>query len=151
MVEHLTFNQVVRGSNHRCFIKQAEIFYKVSAVFITGGYGGIGRRAGFRYQWASRAGSSVGISKVNNISELKNAIKKAGKYDNKILIEEGIIGKEVECAVLGNENVISSCIGEIKAADEFYSYEAKYNNQNSKTLIPAEITDEKSKKIEKRC
>ena len=57
-VEHLTFNQVVRGSNPRCFIKQAEIFYKVSAVFITGGYGGIGRRAGFRYQWASRAGSS---------------------------------------------------------------------------------------------
>lgn len=96
----------------------------------------------------SNSGSSVGISKVNNISELKNAIKKAGKYDNKILIEEGIIGKEVECAVLGNENVISSCIGEIKAADEFYSYEAKYNNQNSKTLIPAEITDEKSKKIE---
>ena len=58
LVEHLTFNQVVRGSNPRCFIKQAEIFYKVSAVFITGGYGGIGRRAGFRYQWASRAGSS---------------------------------------------------------------------------------------------
>ena len=96
----------------------------------------------------SNSGSSVGISKVNNISELKNAIKKAGKYDNKILIEEGIIGKEVECAVLGNENVISSCVGEIKAADEFYSYEAKYNNQNSKTLIPAEIIDEKSKEIE---
>lgn len=97
----------------------------------------------------SNSGSSVGISKVNNEEELKQAIDTAAKYDRKILIEEGIIGREVECAVLGNEDIISSCVGEIKAADEFYSYDAKYNNQESKTLIPAQISEEKSNEIQK--
>lgn len=97
----------------------------------------------------SNSGSSVGISKVNNEEELKQAIDTAAKYDRKILIEEGIIGREVECAVLGNEDIISSCVGEIKAADDFYSYDAKYNNQESKTLIPAKISEEKSNEIQK--
>ena len=97
----------------------------------------------------SNSGSSVGINKAHNIQELKSAIEEAAKYDNKILVEEGIIGREVECAVLGNEDVISSCVGEIKAADEFYSYDAKYNNEESKTLIPAEISKEKSEEIQK--
>ncbi len=96
----------------------------------------------------SNSGSSVGISKANNLEELQKAIIEASKYDKKILIEEGIIGREVECAVLGNENVISSCIGEVKSADEFYSYDAKYNNQESKTIIPAEISESKSKEIQ---
>lgn len=97
----------------------------------------------------SNSGSSVGINKAHNIQELKSAIEEAAKYDNKILVEEGIIGREVECAVLGNEDIISSCVGEIKAADEFYSYDAKYNNEESKTLIPAEISKEKSDEIQK--
>ena len=97
----------------------------------------------------SNSGSSVGINKAHNAQELKSAIEEAAKYDNKILVEEGIIGREVECAVLGNEDVISSCVGEIKAADEFYSYDAKYNNEESKTLIPAEISKEKSEEIQK--
>ena len=97
----------------------------------------------------SNSGSSVGINKAHNMQELKSAIEEAAKYDNKILIEEGIVGREVECAVLGNEDVISSCVGEIKAADEFYSYDAKYNNEESKTLIPAEISKEKSEEIQK--
>jgi D-alanine-D-alanine ligase len=96
----------------------------------------------------SNSGSSVGISKAHNKEELEKAIKEASKYDRKILVEEGIKGREVECAVLGNENVISSCVGEVKAADEFYSYDAKYNNQESKTEIPAEISAEKSKEIQ---
>ena len=97
----------------------------------------------------SNSGSSVGISKVHDNEELENAIMEAAKYDKKILIEQEINGREVECAVLGNEDVISSCVGEIKAADEFYSYDAKYNNKESKTLIPAEISEEKSKEIQK--
>lgn len=97
----------------------------------------------------SNSGSSVGISKVNGKDELKNAITKASEFDRKILIEEGIVGREVECAVLGNEDVLSSCVGEIKAADDFYSYDAKYNNQESKTLIPADISDKKLKEIQK--
>lgn len=97
----------------------------------------------------SNSGSSVGISKVTNEEELKTAIIEASKFDSKILIEEGIVGREVECAVLGNEDVISSCIGEVKAADAFYSYDAKYNNNESKTMIPAEISEEKSDEIRK--
>ena len=95
----------------------------------------------------SNSGSSVGISKASNEKELEDAIIEASKYDKKILIEEGIDGREVECAVLGNEDVISSCVGEIRAADEFYSYDAKYKNQESKTLIPADILAEKSNEI----
>lgn len=95
----------------------------------------------------SNSGSSVGIKKAKNILELEDAIKYAGQYDNKILIEKGIVGKEVECAVLGNEDVIASCVGEIKAGDEFYSYDAKYFNQTSKTVIPAEISEEKAEEI----
>ena len=97
----------------------------------------------------SNSGSSVGINKVNNREELEKAIVEASEFDRKILIEEGINGREVECAVLGNEEVISSCVGEIIAADEFYSYDAKYNNQESKTLIPANISKEKSEEIQK--
>ncbi len=96
----------------------------------------------------SNSGSSVGINKAHNLEELKFAIEEAAKYDNKILIEEGIFGREVECAVLGNEDVISSCVGEIKSADEFYTYDAKYNNQESKTIIPADISKEKSEEIQ---
>lgn len=92
----------------------------------------------------SNSGSSVGISKVKNRQELNDAVEKAIKYDYKILIEEGIKGKEIECAVLGNESVIASGVGEIISADEFYSFDAKYINSNSKTLIPARI----SKKVE---
>ena len=97
----------------------------------------------------SNSGSSVGITKANSVDELIKAINEAAKYDNKILIEQGIVGKEVECAVLGNDDVISSCVGEILAADEFYSYDAKYNNQESKTLIPANISNEKSEEIKR--
>ena len=97
----------------------------------------------------SNSGSSVGISKVNSKEELEKAIIEASKFDRKILIEEGIDGREVECAVLGNENVISSCVGEIKSSDGFYSYDAKYKSKESKTLIPAKISAEKSEEIRK--
>lgn len=96
----------------------------------------------------SNSGSSVGINKAKSQEDLKKYIEYASKFDNKILIEEGIIGKEVECAVLGNEEISSSCVGEIKSAEDFYSYDAKYKNNKSKTLIPANISDEQSKKIQ---
>ena len=99
----------------------------------------------------SNSGSSVGINKATNIEELKKYIEYASKFDNKILIEQGIVGKEVECAVLGNEDVIASCVGEMKAADEFYSYDAKYKNEESKTCIPADIPEEVSEKIRKQA
>ena len=95
----------------------------------------------------SNSGSSVGINKVTNIEELKKAIEYATNFDKKVLIEEGIVGKEVECAVLGNEDVISSCVGEIKPAEAFYTFDAKYKNQESKVLIPADLPKEMSNKI----
>ena len=97
----------------------------------------------------SNSGSSVGVNKAENKEELKEYIKYARKFDKKILVEKGIQGKEVECAVLGNENVIASCVGEIKPADKFYSYDAKYQNEDSKTTIPANLDKEVSGKIKK--
>lgn len=95
----------------------------------------------------SNSGSSVGINKSNNIEDLKEHIEYASQFDNKILIEEGINGREVECAVLGNEDVTASCVGEVKSAEDFYSYDAKYNNEESKTEIPANISKNISDKI----
>ena len=95
----------------------------------------------------SNSGSSVGIKKANNLEELANAIEFASKYDYKILIEQGINGKEVECAVLGNNIILASCVGEIIPAEDYYSFDAKYNNVNSITQIPASIKEEESIKI----
>ena len=97
----------------------------------------------------SNSGSSVGINKAKSLEELEKAIEYAGKFDNKILIEQGINGKEVECAVLGNEEVIASKVGEISSAEEFYSYDAKYKNEESKTYIPAHIPEKTAEEIRK--
>jgi D-alanine-D-alanine ligase len=93
-------------------------------------------------------GSSVGVSKVNNATSFEEAIKLAFTYDDNILIEEAIIGKELECAVLGNENPKASIIGELVLTREFYSYDAKYNDSQGATItIPADIPDEISNKL----
>ena len=99
----------------------------------------------------SRSGSSVGVNKAETNEELKNAILEAFKFDSKVLIEQGIKGKEVECAVLGNSRigVEASRVGEILSAEDFYTFDAKYENQNSKTVIPASITDEQQEEIRK--
>ena len=97
----------------------------------------------------SNSGSSVGINKAENIEELKKAIEYASKYDTKILIEEEIIGREVECAVLGNTEVKATCVGEILPAEDFYTFDAKYNNAQSRVIIPAEIAAEKQEEIKK--
>ncbi len=99
----------------------------------------------------SNSGSSVGINKVKTRTELEEAIKYASQYDHQILIEQGIEGKEVECAVLGNEEVITSCIGEVLSAEEFYSFDSKYNNQESKTAIPANLPKETVEEIQKQA
>ena len=95
----------------------------------------------------SNSGSSVGINKAKNFNELLKYIEYASKYDRKILIEQGISGREVECAVLGSEDVISSCVGEIKPSEEFYSFDSKYKSNDSKIIIPADIPKEISNNI----
>lgn len=87
----------------------------------------------------SNAGSSVGISKAKTREQLSTAIELAAGYDKKIIVEEAIDGREIECAVLGNEEPIVSGVGEILAAAEFYDYDAKYNNSDSRTVIPADL------------
>ena len=85
-------------------------------------------------------GSSVGISKVSRKSEFAGAIKKALRYDNKIVIEEGIRGREIECSVLGNDKPIASLPGEILVQRDFYSYDAKYlDDKGARFEIPARL------------
>lgn len=99
------------------------------------------------YVKPSKAGSSVGVSKANNRKELVDAFKLAMEHDRTVIVEENIIGHEVECAVLGNNDVTASVVGEIKAADSFYSFDAKYLNSQSKTVIPAEISEKSTQEI----
>ena len=97
----------------------------------------------------SNSGSSVGVKKATNNEELKMAIENAGQYDNKILIEQGINAREVECAILDGTEVKASTVGEIMSAEEFYSFDAKYNIPESKTIIPADISKEQIEQIQK--
>ncbi|HHT48972.1 MAG TPA: D-alanine--D-alanine ligase [Firmicutes bacterium] len=87
-------------------------------------------------------GSSVGISKAHNRTELAAAIKLALTYDRKIVIEAFLDGREIECGVLGNDQPVASVPGEIIPGAEFYSYEDKYLNDNSQLIIPARLTAE---------
>jgi D-alanine-D-alanine ligase len=93
-------------------------------------------------------GSSVGIHKVKDRQGFEAALRDAFDYDNKVLIEECIDGRELECSVLGNDSPIASVPGEILPRHEFYSYEAKYLDENGAVLeIPAQLPPEISKRI----
>lgn len=93
-------------------------------------------------------GSSVGISKVRNEKEFKKGIAEAFKFDRKILVEEFIEGREIECALLGNDMPMASVPGEIVANQDFYSYDAKYIDTGSQSIIPAPIDKKTTKKIQ---
>lgn len=96
----------------------------------------------------ANAGSSVGVSKAKNADELRQAIEYAFFHDKKVLVEKNIVGKEIECAVLGNARPIASCLGEIEPCNDFYDYDAKYLANKTVTHIPARIADESAKKIQ---
>lgn len=95
----------------------------------------------------ANTGSSVGISKAHDRAELEKALYYASQFDKKVIAEEFIDGREVECAVLGNENPIASGVGEIFSAAEFYDYDAKYNNAASKTVVPADLPESITEQI----
>ena len=85
-------------------------------------------------------GSSVGVSKAENVSELQMAIDAAFKFDSKILVEKFIEGREIECAVLGNDDPAASVVGEISTSHDFYSYEAKYVDKKAVQLtVPVSL------------
>lgn len=93
-------------------------------------------------------GSSVGIHKVSDREEFDRAVQDAFHYDNKVLIEECIVGREIECSVLGNDQPVASVLGEILPRHEFYSYEAKYLDESGAVLeIPAKLPHEISERI----
>jgi len=117
--KHYPYNQIVKQMGTQFFVKPANL------------------------------GSSVGINKVSDKVSFEKAIEEAFSYDNKIIIEEQITGREIECAILGNENPIASVAGEIIPSDEFYSYHAKYLDEKGANLvIPAKISESLLKKVQ---
>lgn len=95
----------------------------------------------------ANTGSSVGVGKAADRQGLFEAIKNAAKYDRKILVEENIEGHEVECAVLGNGTPKAAEVGEIIPTVEFYDFDAKYKDDSTKLMIPAELPEETREKI----
>ncbi len=96
-------------------------------------------------------GSSVGINKAHDRSELEHAIEVAATYDRKIIIERGINCRELECAVLGNDEPIVSVVGEVIASGEFYDYNAKYIDGKSQVIIPADLSQAITEEIRRQA
>ncbi|MDH6065279.1 D-alanine--D-alanine ligase family protein [Umezakia ovalisporum] len=93
-------------------------------------------------------GSSVGITKVRSRQELEAALDNAATYDRRLIVEAGVVAREVECAVLGNEQTKASIVGEITFDSDFYDYETKYTPGKADLLIPAPIPDAVSRQIQ---
>ncbi|MEH2407215.1 D-alanine--D-alanine ligase family protein [Nostoc sp.] len=93
-------------------------------------------------------GSSVGIAKVRSRQELEAALDNAASYDRRIVVEAGVVAREVECAVLGNDQPQASVIGEITYNSDFYDYETKYTEEMADLLIPAPIPDAITRQIQ---
>jgi D-alanine-D-alanine ligase len=92
-------------------------------------------------------GSSVGISKVHNSAELEPALRLAAEFDRKIIVERAILGRELECAVLGNDDAVASLPCEILPSKEFYDYEDKYLLDRAQFRLPAELGKEQTAEV----
>ena len=95
----------------------------------------------------ANTGSSVGVGKALDEASVVRAIDEACRFDRKILVEKGVNAREIECAVLGNDAPEASVLGEVIPANEFYDYDAKYNDARSKTLIPADLPEAVAERI----
>lgn len=93
-------------------------------------------------------GSSVGVSKCRNRSDLLEGLMEAAHYDRRVLVERGVNAREIEISVLGNDNPQASIPGEVIPAAEFYTYDAKYHDDRSQLLIPAPLSEEMVKKVQ---
>ncbi|MFW6257103.1 MAG: D-alanine--D-alanine ligase family protein [Bacillota bacterium] len=94
-------------------------------------------------------GSSIGISRVESPDQVTEALKLAFKYDDKLVIEENIAGREIECSVLGGRELKASLPGEIKSAHKYYDYQAKYEDEATELIIPAPIPEDKITELKK--
>ena len=97
----------------------------------------------------ANTGSSVGVSKANSEKELSESIDKAAEFDRKILVEKRIDARELECSILGNDEPKASVVGEVIPSNDFYDYEAKYLDDASETIIPADISKNISEQIQR--
>lgn len=93
-------------------------------------------------------GSSVGISRVRRARDLPGALERAASFDRKILVERAVNAREIECAVLGNDDPQASVPGEIIPINEFYDYEAKYLKEGSELIIPAKLPRRKAREVQ---
>lgn len=96
-------------------------------------------------------GSSVGITKAHNRAELADGLQMAAAYDRKMIIERGLSCRELECAVLGNEEPSASVVGEAVASNEFYDYKAKYIDNQSRVIIPADLTASQAEELRRQA
>ena len=96
-------------------------------------------------------GSSVGVSKASDRDSLRTALRQAGAFDSKILVEEFIHGREIEVAVMGNESPVASICGEIDSGAEFYDYDAKYVTDTSVAYIPARIPEDVAEHVREQA
>ena len=94
------------------------------------------------------SGSSIGITKVHNEGELEDAVLEALKFDNKILLEEAVVGDELQVSVIGNENPIASLPGVSRVQQEFYNYESKYFDDRTIHIVPFELEDGETEKVQ---
>lgn len=94
-------------------------------------------------------GSSVGVSKVKSLEALDAALEEAFRYDDRALVEEGIDARELECAVLGDEEPRASVPGEVVPGHEFYDYDDKYREDKARLLIPAPISESTSREVQR--
>jgi D-alanine-D-alanine ligase len=97
----------------------------------------------------ANGGSSVGVSKVKRAEDLAAALSRASAYDRKVIVEEGVDAREVECAVLGNDAPETSVVGEIVPSHEFYDYEAKYIDDRSELIVPADLTPAQTAEVKR--
>jgi D-alanine-D-alanine ligase len=95
----------------------------------------------------ANTGSSVGITKAHNRAELEAALDLAAVYDRKIIVEKALDARELECAVLGNDEPEASVVGEVVPGHEFYDYSAKYEDTGSRIIVPAEIPEELAEEV----
>ena len=113
---------------------------------------GIAREVGSRIGYPcftkpSNGGSSVGVCKVKKPEALAQALVESAAYDRRVIIEEGVEGQEVECAVLGNDDPTASVVGEIVPCHEFYDYSAKYLDDRSELIIPARLSPSQAAEV----
>ena len=98
-----------------------------------------------------KAGSSIGVTKVSDYEQLPEAVKLAYEYDDAVIIEEGINGKEVGCAVIGNVALSTGRVNEIEVSQGFFDYKEKYTLETAKIIVPARIDRETEKRLQEVC